>query len=58
MVAQLKEELRDYEDAVAKGPAMPPGTEPDLGMRIILAHGDEVRPSGAGIYQGAVLLLG
>lgn len=24
------------------GPAIPPGTEPDLGMRIILAHGDEV----------------
>ena len=39
---QLKEEQHDYEEALAKGPAMPPGAEPDLGMRIILAHGDEV----------------
>ena len=27
---------------MAKGPALGPGAEPDLGMRIILAHGDEV----------------
>ena len=28
--------------AIAHGPAMQPGTEPDLGMRILLVHGDEV----------------
>ncbi|GAX73907.1 hypothetical protein CEUSTIGMA_g1357.t1 [Chlamydomonas eustigma] len=39
---KLIEELRDYEEAVAKGPAISRGSEPDLGMRIILAHGDDV----------------
>lgn len=39
---KLADELEDYEEAVAKGPAMPPGAEPNLGMRVILAHGDEV----------------
>lgn len=38
----LAEEKAEYDAAVASGPALPPGTEPDLGMRIVLAHGDEV----------------
>ena len=41
-VFQLEEEHKEYEEAIAKGPAMSPGSDPDLGMRIILAHGDEV----------------
>eukprot|EP00195_Chlamydomonas_chlamydogama_P009741 CAMPEP_0202900574 /NCGR_PEP_ID=MMETSP1392-20130828/11915_1 /ASSEMBLY_ACC=CAM_ASM_000868 /TAXON_ID=225041 /ORGANISM="Chlamydomonas chlamydogama, Strain SAG 11-48b" /LENGTH=623 /DNA_ID=CAMNT_0049586991 /DNA_START=175 /DNA_END=2046 /DNA_ORIENTATION=- len=38
----LEEEHKAYQEAVAKGPAIPPGSSPDLGMRVILAHGDEV----------------
>lgn len=41
---KLEEERRDYEAAVAAGPAVPPGAEPDLDMRILLAHGE----AGAG----------
>ncbi len=35
----LKEEQADYEAAVAAGPAIPPGQEADLGMRVVLVHG-------------------
>jgi len=38
----LREEKIEYEAAAAAGPAIKPGQEPDLGMRVILAHGDEV----------------
>ncbi|KAG1670769.1 hypothetical protein FOA52_013996 [Chlamydomonas sp. UWO 241] len=38
----LESEKADYAAAIKAGPAIPPGTEPDLGMRVILAHGDEV----------------
>ena len=38
----LEEERSDYEVAVKEGPALKAGAEPDLGMRVILAHGDEV----------------
>lgn len=39
---KLEEERRDYAAAVAPGPAVPPGAEPDLGMRVLLVHGDEM----------------
>ena len=39
---QVRSERREYEQAVAAGPAIPPGQEPDLGMRVRLVHGDEV----------------
>ncbi|KAF5828250.1 oligoendopeptidase [Dunaliella salina] len=38
----LEEERADYEVAVNTGPAIPPGSEPDLGMRVRLVHGDEL----------------
>jgi hypothetical protein len=40
---QLEEEKREYEEAIKLGPKIPAGTEPDLGMRVLLVHGDEVR---------------
>ncbi len=40
--AQLESEKAEYEAGVKAGPALPPGTEPDLGMRVRLVHGDEV----------------
>ena len=39
---KVKEERKEYEAAVAAGPAIPPGKEPELGMRVRLVHGDEV----------------
>lgn len=39
--ARVAEERRAYDEAAAAGPALAPGQEPDLGMRIILVHGDE-----------------
>lgn len=39
---QLAEEKKDYDEAVAKGPAIPVGGSADLGMRVVLVHGDEV----------------
>eukprot|EP00798_Chlamydomonas_sp_ICE-L_P006886 gene6886-30861_t len=47
-VKELKQPLKEleehkaYDDAVLAGPKFPSGTDVDLGMRIILAHGDEV----------------
>lgn len=38
----LEEERAAYEEAVAAGPAIPAGQEPNLGMRVRLVHGDEV----------------
>eukprot|EP00197_Chlamydomonas_leiostraca_P012787 CAMPEP_0202859018 /NCGR_PEP_ID=MMETSP1391-20130828/1317_1 /ASSEMBLY_ACC=CAM_ASM_000867 /TAXON_ID=1034604 /ORGANISM="Chlamydomonas leiostraca, Strain SAG 11-49" /LENGTH=626 /DNA_ID=CAMNT_0049538015 /DNA_START=77 /DNA_END=1957 /DNA_ORIENTATION=- len=40
--AMLAEEKTAYEEAVKAGPAIPPGQEPELGMRVVLVHGDEV----------------
>ena len=37
----MAEERREYAEAAAAGPALAPGQEPDLGMRVILVHGDE-----------------
>jgi hypothetical protein len=39
--ARVAEERRAYDEAAAAGPAIAPGQEPDLGMRVILCHGDE-----------------
>lgn len=40
---------------MAAGPALKPGDEPDLGMRILLVHGDEtVADSGEGGLAKAV----
>lgn len=44
---RLEEEKREYEAAVAAGPAIPSGQEADLDMRILLVHGDE--QAGAGM---------
>ncbi|KAL4458233.1 hypothetical protein ABPG75_013098 [Micractinium tetrahymenae] len=38
---RLEEEKKEYEAAVAAGPAIPAGQEADLDMRILLVHGDE-----------------
>ena len=38
----VKEERKEYDAAVAKGPAIAPGSDVDLDMRMVLAHGDEV----------------
>lgn len=38
---QLQEEEADYKEAVAAGPAIPRGAPCDLGMRVLLVHGDE-----------------
>ena len=32
-----------YDEAAAAGPALAPGQEPDLGMRVILVHGKQSR---------------
>lgn len=40
---QLAEEAKDYEAAVKAGPKVAPGGDVDLGMRVLLVHGDEVR---------------
>lgn len=37
---QLEEEEKAYAEAVASGPAITSGSEVDLGMRVILVHGD------------------
>ena len=37
--ARVAEERRGYYEAAAAGPALAPGQEPDLGMRVILVHG-------------------
>lgn len=39
---QLKSEQADYEEAVAKGPTIKAGEPFDIGMRVILVHGDEI----------------
>lgn len=39
---KLEEEEKEYRAAVAAGPAIPPGQEADLEMRIRLVHGDEL----------------
>mmetsp|Transcript_12072 Transcript_12072/g.36231 ORF Transcript_12072/g.36231 Transcript_12072/m.36231 type:complete len:656 (-) Transcript_12072:500-2467(-) len=49
-VAALREPLEDkvasekqaFEAGLKVGPKIPPGQEPDLGMKILLVHGDEV----------------
>lgn len=46
---RLEEERKEYEAAVAAGPAIPAGREADLNMRILLVHGDE--QVGAGEVQ-------
>lgn len=53
--AALQEERRDYDEAVAQGPACNPGQEVDIGMRVILVHGDETIADSAsdGGIQGA-----
>ena len=38
----MEEERHAYKAAAAAGPKFPPGSEPDLGMRVILVHGDDV----------------
>ncbi|MEW5318707.1 MAG: hypothetical protein WDW38_009905 [Sanguina aurantia] len=38
----LKQEQADYEEAVTKGPTIKAGEPFDIGMRVILVHGDEV----------------
>lgn len=38
----LESEKRAYDDAVAKGPKFPRGSNVDLDMRVLLVHGDEV----------------
>mmetsp|Transcript_43714 Transcript_43714/g.139326 ORF Transcript_43714/g.139326 Transcript_43714/m.139326 type:complete len:349 (+) Transcript_43714:1235-2281(+) len=42
MEAHIAEEKAAYEAAVAAGPAHKVGEEVDLGMRVVLVHGDEV----------------
>lgn len=39
---QVKEESRRYKAALAAGPKNPPCSEVDIGMRVVLVHGDEV----------------
>ncbi len=41
LTPQLQEEEADYKEAVAAGPAIPRGAPCDLGMRVLLVHGDE-----------------
>uniref|UniRef100_A0A0G4GAJ1 Peptidase M3A/M3B catalytic domain-containing protein n=1 Tax=Chromera velia CCMP2878 TaxID=1169474 RepID=A0A0G4GAJ1_9ALVE len=38
----VKEEAEEYKKALVKGPAIAPGSEVDLKMRVLLVHGDEV----------------
>ncbi|KAK9843964.1 hypothetical protein WJX81_000584 [Elliptochloris bilobata] len=38
---RVLEERSAYDEAAAAGPTLAPGQEPDLGMRVILCHGDE-----------------
>jgi hypothetical protein len=38
----LEEEEKEYRQAVAAGPAIAPGQEPNLNMRVRLVHGDEL----------------
>ena len=53
--AKVAEERREYEAAVAAGPALKPGEEPDLDMRVLLVHGDEtVADSGEGGLAAAL----
>lgn len=55
-VAQvLKEEQAEYEKAVVAGPKVKPGSEVDIGMRVVLVHGDEVISDSEtnGGFQGA-----
>lgn len=40
--AMLAEERSDYDEAVKTGPRFKPGEAVDIGMRVILVHGDEV----------------
>jgi hypothetical protein len=39
---QVEEEHKAYVAAVSVGPKCPPGSEVDLGMRVVLVHGDDV----------------
>lgn len=41
--SQLAEEEKEYHEAVKAGPKVPAGGNVDLGMRVLLVHGDEVR---------------
>jgi hypothetical protein len=43
LISQIEEEKAEYEEALKLGPKIPASTEPDLGMRVLLVHGDEVR---------------
>jgi hypothetical protein len=55
-VAQLlAEEQVEYEQAVLAGPKYPPGSDVDIGMRVMLVHGDEVISDSEtdGGFQGA-----
>lgn len=46
----IEQEKKEYEAAVAVGPAMPPGTDVDLGMRVRVRRREdrtEARPHGS-----------
>jgi hypothetical protein len=53
--AQLEEEKKDYAEAVKAGPKYGPGEEVELGMQVVLVHGDEVIADSAvdGSFQAA-----
>ena len=38
----MEEEHKAYKAVVAAGTKFPPGSEVDLGMRVLLVHGDDV----------------
>ncbi len=40
--SQLKSEREEYDAGIEEGPAIPPGGEVDIGMRVRLVHGDLV----------------
>lgn len=42
IAALLQEEEQDYKEAVQKGPKLKPGQPANLGMHVILVHGDEI----------------
>jgi hypothetical protein len=44
----LEEEKHDYEQALVAGPKFAAGSDVDIGMRVVLVHGDEVGGAWAG----------
>ncbi|KAK9816558.1 hypothetical protein WJX72_001939 [[Myrmecia] bisecta] len=50
---KVTKERAAYEEAVAAGPAIPAGAECDLGMRIVLIHGDETIADSKDGYTAA-----